>query len=207
MKAISRATSRLSESTVRSCSSWSVASELWHLLPVGATKHLRWNEVLAVRVRERRVFAWQFQQQSLGRDMRRFVAVAMLASALTGCGTNLNFCLPKDHSGEMPSGPPRLEVYGGVSTSVEMAQKCSQENGVRAKLVAAFVLADVPLSAIGDTLTLPITVSVTIARAIDARRESPPAPVEFKRFSDEEKNKPSPLTPESTHGGIADSMP
>jgi uncharacterized protein YceK len=120
--------------------------------------------------------------------MRSFT-LGLLALALTGCGTTWNLHMPEDLTA---SGPPRMGVYGGVANSVAAAKTCAARDGLRSKALAALAALDVPLSAIGDTLTLPITMTVTAWRMYEeSRPEPPPPPTEDK-----------PLTPERIHGGI-----
>jgi uncharacterized protein YceK len=82
-----------------------------------------------------------------------------VALALTGCGTASNL-IPKDGR------PPPLEVYGGVSQSVEtLRTACGDLVSVP---YAPFLVPDVALSAIGDTITLPITLVAAVHRSIIA---------------------------------------
>jgi len=66
--------------------------------------------------------------------LREFLASALLASTLCGCGTMNN----------MTKGD--RDVYGGVRQDAQ-----NVNNGKTAALI------DVPFSAVGDTLTLPFT--------------------------------------------------
>ena len=119
--------------------------------------------------------------------MRRTLLPGLLAVVLTGCGTTLNLHLPKEHGG-----PTQLEVYGGVSNSVTAAKTCAARDGLRPKCLAALAALDVPLSAIGDTLTLPLTATVTAWRLYEESRPAPTAPPANDK----------PLTSERIHGGI-----
>ena len=99
----------------------------------------------------------------------------MLATvALTGCGTLNNVIVGT------PAAPPHiytppLEVYGGVRSDIRDAvsavtppyDETPGENARRAA-TAVLVIADIPLSAVGDTLTL----GRTIPASIDARQEA-----------------------------------
>jgi uncharacterized protein YceK len=83
--------------------------------------------------------------------MKRLATVcasAVLACATAGCGTMCNM------NGGYLIGPPLdgyPAPYGGVARSAEHLQ----ENGVKAPLVSLFWLADMPLTVVGDTVTLP----------------------------------------------------
>jgi uncharacterized protein YceK len=117
----------------------------------------------------------------------RSFTLGLLTLALTGCGTTLNLHMPKEQNG-----PTQLEVYGGVSNTVALARTCAERDGLKPKFLAALVALDVPLSAIGDTLTLPITMTVTAWRLYEESRPTPPPPPATDK----------PLTPERIHGGI-----
>jgi uncharacterized protein YceK len=122
-----------------------------------------------------------------------------LSLALTGCGTVMNLYLPQEHSGS-----ESLRVYGGVADTTKAIRLNAEKKGVTPKLVAAALVLDVPLSAVGDTLTLPVSVAVSAARALDAHRHQPPIdPEERKRLEENERNQPpGQFTPERIHGGI-----
>jgi uncharacterized protein YceK len=96
--------------------------------------------------------------------MRRLLLVPLLGSLLLagpGCGTVLNF-----FNGES-AGPKR--VYGGVQMDCQMAAEQLKERS------SLFLLAlvDLPLSACGDTLTLPL---VLAARWHELTDDLPPPP-------------------------------
>jgi uncharacterized protein YceK len=86
-------------------------------------------------------------------------SVAALAFFLTGCGTIYNF--PESHGALAPQHATRLP-YGGVkmdaTSGVDLANTAldfQTEHLVLIPLSAYLLLVDLPLSAIGDTLTLP----------------------------------------------------
>jgi len=109
--------------------------------------------------------------------LRRLLASA-LALAVTGCGTVLNL-----NSGSYPvcccpNAEPQ-KVYGGVLLDADAGQKLIQRGVIYAKLPSvAFGLwtwtVDLPLSAVGDTLTLP----VTLVACNRAKTAESPAPAE-----------------------------
>jgi uncharacterized protein YceK len=123
--------------------------------------------------------------------VRRALLPGLLAVVLAGCGTTANLHLPED---VFVSGPPRMGVYGGVSNSVAAAKTGASRDGLRPKCLAALAALDVPLSAIGDTLTLPLTATVTAWRLYEESRPKPTPPPA--------NDTPEPLTPERIHGGI-----
>ena len=77
-----------------------------------------------------------------------------LALTITGCGTVFNFYDP---------GGPK-QIYGGVLMDCGFAADCLKRD-------APPLLIDVPLSIIGDTLTLPITIPCAIERTVERCQE------------------------------------
>jgi uncharacterized protein YceK len=102
---------------------------------------------------------------------RRLTAFLMptLALCLTGCGTVSNFVFTPPASGE----PMGYDVYGGVQEDVVCIERSAAAvreaktagQGLRECSDLILWAVDLPLSAIGDTVTLPLTVRATIARA------------------------------------------
>jgi hypothetical protein len=94
--------------------------------------------------------------------MTRVLAIGPLLFALTGCGTGQNL-----KCGVFAGATP----YGGVEIAVDR-YKSTPHNGdfTRLDVPQALRAADVALSAVGDTLTLPITGSVAVWRAGQALR-------------------------------------
>jgi len=119
--------------------------------------------------------------------MRRMAVAACLAAStlsLGGCGTLCNFgaaVLPLPDDGK--SYPA---VYGGVQFDLAVLTSSRDtpiSSGGDAKgigIIAACLLADVPASFIGDTLTLPITLSLHRLRAApdDPRRGKDAPPID-----------------------------
>ena len=113
--------------------------------------------------------------------MKRLVSVAILAiCAISGCGTAINLACPVTAAGHP------AQVYGGVKHDVEVCQSCKNESMFLSgmgnssawfsELAAYLVALDVPLSAVADTLTLPITLPTQLLAEPDAspsRDESP----------------------------------
>src|SRR5262245_52366383 len=99
--------------------------------------------------------------------MRRAV-VAVLAATLSGCGTVANLwscCKSGDRA-----------VYGGVAHSLRRAAEDAEEaarldspDRALHALGACLMLADLPLSAVADTLTLPITVPEALGHRAEGR--------------------------------------
>jgi uncharacterized protein YceK len=90
--------------------------------------------------------------------MKRVLAIGALLIALTGCGTVQNF------QRESPSKPT---PYGGVEIAVDRFSPSSQGHGIWLMAAWPAVVADVGLSAVGDTLTLPITVTLVVWRVVN----------------------------------------
>jgi uncharacterized protein YceK len=79
--------------------------------------------------------------------------MALAVAALAGCGTCINL------GGEPLTGGGTREVYGGVAWDASVVSNTLQDGGLPYILVGAYLLAvDLPLSAVADTLTLPLTI-------------------------------------------------
>jgi uncharacterized protein YceK len=122
--------------------------------------------------------------------MRRLALclVGLLPPCLSGCGTALNFCSFEDKT--FPHEAHR-EVYGGVKYDATGVPECLK-NALEADphetawvkfrdaatdvCVAALLVIDLPLSAIADTLTLPITLQSRQEPARAAERSGPFSP-------------------------------
>jgi uncharacterized protein YceK len=92
--------------------------------------------------------------------MRRLLAIAISAFALTGCGTVENFTQTE------PDGRRPLEVYGGVTRSVATVKEQFASDLVVVPFAPLYI-PDVLLSVIGDTLTLPVTIPASVVYAIN----------------------------------------
>ncbi|MCE9564116.1 MAG: hypothetical protein K8U57_18895 [Planctomycetes bacterium] len=91
--------------------------------------------------------------------MTRFLAMGVLAFALTGCGTWKNFTEP-GHGGTKP--------YGGVAIALERLE----EPHLDVEVALLGRMPDVPLSALTDTLTLPLAIPIAFVYAVhDGVRE------------------------------------
>lgn len=84
--------------------------------------------------------------------MKRVLLVAALACS--GCGTVSNF---KDGYKK------ETRPYGGVRIATE---SLGNEDPIMVGFLWPAILSDIALSAIGDTLTLPITASIAVARGV-----------------------------------------
>ena len=89
--------------------------------------------------------------------------VLILAGA--GCGTVCNF-----FNGES-SGPKN--VYGGVQMDCQLAAEHLKDSPAQGIPLILFALLDLPLSLLGDTLTLPLVLS---DRLHELTADRPPAP-------------------------------
>ncbi len=87
------------------------------------------------------------------------LGLSLLACGLTGCGTVRNF-YPQE-PGEVP-----LEVYGGVKRSVASLKETAGHDVGAALLVVIWPIpvGDIVLSAVGDTVTLPVTTAAAVYR-------------------------------------------
>jgi hypothetical protein len=90
--------------------------------------------------------------------MSRFAQPALITLmllALCGCGTICNFATAPFPMANIPNRPA---VYGGVE--LDAAMMLAAHPGTTSKttvFIAAILIADTPLSFVGDTLTLPLT--------------------------------------------------
>ena len=94
---------------------------------------------------------------------------------LSGCGTIANF------SGK---GWDNTHIYGGVVRNVKSAEEWIEakpitkdtelQQGIGTVVGTGLIVLDVPLSAIGDTLTLPITIPAAIWGTPSAHSERQP---------------------------------
>src|SRR5260370_727692 len=106
---------------------------------------------------------------------RRGITLLLLMvalSAATGCGTMMNLDTSSAAFGMIPT----QRVYGGIQSDVELADRNFQMasegggEGVARGVVGAYLLlVDLPLSLVGDTLTLPVTIPAA-ARHEEAER-------------------------------------
>jgi uncharacterized protein YceK len=126
---------------------------------------------------------------------RRTAAVlaAVLAGALGGCGTANNLLQPEYKGEGQEPGPVAKHVYGGVGLDAKVGsawlaapfvEKSPPEVGAAEKVVettckvgiGAYVLGvDLPLSAVADTLTLPLTVPATLRQLGEPAAKDKPA--------------------------------
>jgi uncharacterized protein YceK len=82
--------------------------------------------------------------------------VAAVALNLAGCGTVDNLCLPSPETGKVP-----LHVYGGVEADVDFLNEDHPKSEVVKAVFTPLTVIDLPLSFVGDTLSLPITLGAT----------------------------------------------
>ena len=90
---------------------------------------------------------------------RLLVGLVCVSAALaSGCGTLLNTAhYPYASGGE--------EIYGGVQLDYRVV---AQEHQKRSATTVALALLDMPFSLVGDTLTLPYTVALSMSRQGEA---------------------------------------
>jgi len=117
--------------------------------------------------------------------MTRALACGIVALALTGCGTVGNLREPRD-----------AQVYGGVGIAVEDFRTGREGQTLLPWIVWPLRALDVPLSAIGDTLTLPVAAAAQLNRMSDSE---PPVSAEEKKYWREfwgvEDSRPLPVPP------------
>jgi uncharacterized protein YceK len=99
---------------------------------------------------------------------RTALALAFVTASLHGCGTMSNFSSKQ---------PDRTQIYGGVLADLKSMevwanhQVPAEDTGILHDVGYGVGLGlmglDVPLSAIGDTLTLPITIPMVLLRPAD----------------------------------------
>jgi uncharacterized protein YceK len=94
--------------------------------------------------------------------------VVTLALVLTGCGTVGNLRAPCDS-----------QVYGGVGIALDDFRTAREGQTVLPWLVWPLRVLDVPLSAIGDTVTLPVAVFAELNRRSNSE---PPVSTEEKNY-------------------------
>jgi hypothetical protein len=110
-----------------------------------------------------------------------------------------NFARPENGS-QRP-----LEVYGGVTRSAAcLVRKIDGDVMFMPSPFLPLVVPDVALSAIADTVTLPVTVPVSMIRAIDKAFYEGMRDTYFpeKTPGPKEDDIPAQLVPERIHGGI-----
>ncbi|MCC6417381.1 MAG: YceK/YidQ family lipoprotein [Gemmataceae bacterium] len=109
--------------------------------------------------------------------MARTSALAALAGAavwLGGCGTVANLGRPADQQ----------RVFGGVRLDMEVVQECAGEvgqeggpgNPAEAVVSATCSVLDMPLSLVGDVVTLPLTFLAELRQTNPTRSQDPVAP-------------------------------
>ncbi len=111
--------------------------------------------------------------------MRRVAYLtAVLAGSFCGCGTVTNVTPTADE-------PAPLKVYGGVAMGAKASwERLLDTEGGHGGLLALavektvllpyLVLIDLPCSAVGDTLTLPVTLQAAIRRGKEQRQTGAP---------------------------------
>jgi uncharacterized protein YceK len=109
------------------------------------------------------------------------ISLGMLAvwavAALGGCGTLMNTS-PEPPGMARPTDGPTQRIYGGVRHDALVGGSLLVEGGKMPPLmfVGLYMLAvDMPLSFIGDTVTLPWMVAATVERCRGPRPDSTPA--------------------------------
>ena len=87
--------------------------------------------------------------------------VAALGFSLTGCGTVMNFMEPG--TAGLPENAGEKSIYGGIGCDIELISS-SEWFWEKMKALILAGLIDLPLSFVMDTVTLPITITMTVTR-------------------------------------------
>jgi uncharacterized protein YceK len=97
--------------------------------------------------------------------VRRIVLLLSFAATalLSGCGTAANtlWFIPEEGG---------MRVYGGVRADWESARQSAADPS-RPAGPLWLCIADMPLSAVGDTLTLPFTVPAALCRSLPTKKQ------------------------------------
>lgn len=127
--------------------------------------------------------------------MKRVFAIGALVCALTGCGTVWNFT--EGYKGE-------TKPYGGV----KIAATNFSDDLVAVAMMWPVYAADVASSAVADTVTLPVTLSLVAWRQATGWYEllfhynEPPDQQKWREFWYGDQPQPQKPAPERVHGGI-----
>ena len=108
----------------------------------------------------------------------RTLSTVLLPCVLCGCGTAINLAPTasvqrSDQYWSARVGPKRA-VYGGVALDLDVAGRSVRNFREHPRLAAVFLpasLIDLPFSAIGDTLTLPLTINGSTADNYDPQTQ------------------------------------
>ena len=119
--------------------------------------------------------------------MARSVIAACLAAVLlavvSGCGTVMNLTEEKSPTEGMSTSSKPRSPYGGVGYDLDISQWLLLA-GPLGWAESACLLADVPLSFVGDTLTLPYVFCLRSHKDAPADARPRAAPVEQAKFTD-----------------------
>jgi uncharacterized protein YceK len=108
--------------------------------------------------------------------MTRLVVLGMLAltlSAGSGCGTVMNLEDKPAIGLQRPPGTPANRVYGGVRLDADRGWDALSD-GSNPALGMYLWFVDLPLSALGDTVTLPITLRAAMTGRGPTKVVDPP---------------------------------
>jgi len=119
-----------------------------------------------------------------------FVALSAV-SLLSGCGTfwNMEFSKERDTGERAIYGGVQIDAHLAFDSTKDALADSNSDHATIGSAIAMCMLAilDAPLSAIADTLTLPITISATLKKM---------------RETDATGSSSTTITPERVHGGI-----
>jgi uncharacterized protein YceK len=140
--------------------------------------------------------------------------VCVWVCLVCGCGTVVNFGLPCACGS--PNAPEPYRIYGGVRNDVELLASIKRPNAL-VVAVTPIVLLDIPVSFVGDTLTLPLVLAFQHGSSVHRRSTESTTSVTDELeswdrardgvddpFSEENESRPSPLNPDTqTHSDSA----
>ncbi len=134
--------------------------------------------------------------------MKRIIAVvcAAVASALSaaGCGTVDNMCFENPRTNQVP-----MHVYGGLEADVRYLSEDDSHGKGGVDPLKVVYLADLPLSLVADTATLPVTLPMACVDRL-SHRSNPLPKVPPQTGGATAPNAPPPPSPPVVQGGAAD---
>jgi uncharacterized protein YceK len=107
-------------------------------------------------------------------------SLALWAAALSGCGTLMNLSPDPPGMTRAQDGPTQ-QIYGGVRHDALVGGSLLLEGARMPPMIPLgtyLLLVDLPLSLVGDTITLPWMVAATFERWRGAASEAPAAPAD-----------------------------
>lgn len=118
-------------------------------------------------------------------------------SMLSGCGTLMNVTAPVDHpvSGCTAWGPSTCEPFGGAQRSMVLGGVFLMGGPVGILPAAAIYVTEVPLSLVGDVVTLPIVLARKVRQGKEEEPQNRKVEVIEEEWRSHWKNEAVPLVP------------